>query len=155
MKYLILGAVVVLSALSAAHATPAVSPEKAAAARPAAQPSAKAVLALLDTQVAAWNRGDLPAFCSAYADDALFISPTGLTRSRAAVLARYTKRYPDKAAMGELALETVETRATADAVSVAARWTLRYPGKPAATGHTLIVFRMIEKRWQIVQDASM
>lgn len=150
MKYLLLLAVVVLSALTGAHAQPAVPAEQSAAHR-----AEKAVLNLLDTQIAAWNRGDLPAFCSGYAEDALFISPTGLTRGRAAVLARYLKRYPDKAAMGELALETVETRATGDAVSVAARWTLRYPDKPAATGHTLIVFRRVNKAWRVVQDASM
>lgn len=127
----------------------------ATAAPATAHPASVAVLALLDTQIAAWNRGDLSAFCAAYADDALFISPTGLTRGRDAVLARYTNRYPDKAAMGTLDLEIVETRPTADGVSVAARWTLRYPGKTAATGHTLIIFRLIDARWQIVQDASM
>ncbi len=33
------------------------------------------VLALLEQQVAAWNRGDLEAFCAVYADDAVFVSP--------------------------------------------------------------------------------
>ena len=44
---------------------------------------------LIETQVAAWNRGDLDAFTAAYADDAAFLSPTGLTRGRNEVLARY------------------------------------------------------------------
>ena len=44
---------------------------------------------LLETQAAAWNRGDLEAFCSVYAEDALFLTAFGLTKGRAEVLARY------------------------------------------------------------------
>ena len=57
------------------------------------------VLALLDRQAAAWSRGDLDAFCSIYADDAVFLSPSGVTKGRAEVLARYKKKYPTPAAM--------------------------------------------------------
>lgn len=136
----------------------------------ALQMTTASVLDLLDTQVKAWNRGDLAAFCSVYAEDALFISPKGLTRGRAAVEARYRSRYPNKAAMGELSLEIVETRAaqgsefTAEGgarpsrvhgLAVAARWTLRFPDKPVASGQTLIIFRRVGDEWKIVQDASM
>jgi uncharacterized protein (TIGR02246 family) len=116
------------------------------------------VLDTLDRQVKAWNSGDLKAFCAVYADDALFISPKGLTRGREAVLARYTKRYPDKAAMGELHIEVVEVRtgeARAGMVTVAGRWTLRYPDKAPLSGHTLIVWQLKDTAWRIVQDASM
>ena len=60
------------------------------------------VLSLIQAQAAAWNRGDLEAFCGVYADDAVFVSPTGVTKGRAEVLARYRKRYPDQKAMGQL-----------------------------------------------------
>jgi uncharacterized protein (TIGR02246 family) len=116
----------------------------------------KALAAVLDRQVEAWNRGDLEGFVSVYAEDAAFVSPTGLTRGRQAVLERYRKRYPDKAAMGRLSLEMVETRlAGAQAASVVARWTLAYPDKPAASGLTLLVLHRSGDRWLIVQDASM
>ena len=46
------------------------------------------VLSLLDRQASAWNRGDMEAFCSAYADDAVFLAPSGGTRGRSEVLAR-------------------------------------------------------------------
>jgi ketosteroid isomerase-like protein len=36
------------------------------------------VLALLERQSGAWSRGDLDAFCSVYADDAVFLSPRSL-----------------------------------------------------------------------------
>jgi len=116
----------------------------------------KALAAVLDRQVQAWNRGDLEGFVSVYAEDAAFVSPTGLTRGRQAVLDRYRKRYPDKAAMGRLSLEIVETRlAGADGASVVARWSLAYPDKPTASGLTLLVLHRSGDRWLIVQDASM
>lgn len=125
---------------------------------------------LLREQSEAWNRGDLEAFCSVYADDATFSSPTGLTRGREAVLERYRKRYPDSAAMGRLTLDVdvfepvwgMEVDLAGDAVpgsihgaSIAARWTLDYADRPAATGRTLLVLRRTRTGWVIVQDASM
>src|SRR5713101_8029658 len=80
------------------------------------------VKALLLKQADAWNKGDLDGFASAYADDATFVSPSGLTQGKAAVIARYKKRYPDKKAMGTLSFEFVETRVTSAAVSVVAKW---------------------------------
>jgi uncharacterized protein (TIGR02246 family) len=125
---------------------------------------------LLDEQTAAWNRGDLDAFCAGYAEDAAFLSPSGLTKGRAAVLERYRKRYPDRSSLGALSLEVTEMRlysgledsplgnaqpSRVHAASVAARWTLSYPDKEPATGLTLIVLQRRQGRWQIVQDASM
>jgi peptidoglycan/xylan/chitin deacetylase (PgdA/CDA1 family) len=132
-----------------------------------------AVEALLKTQSDAWNRGDLETFTSVYAEDASFLSPTGLTRGRQQVLERYRRRYPDKKAMGTLTLEIVEARpaqgveftALGDArpsrvhgLSVAARWKLAYPDQPdkkTAEGLTLLVLRRHGETWEIVQDASM
>jgi peptidoglycan/xylan/chitin deacetylase (PgdA/CDA1 family) len=131
------------------------------------------VEALLKTQSDAWNRGDLDTFTSVYAEDASFLSPTGLTQGRQQVLERYRRRYPDRKAMGTLSLEIVEVRpsqgievtALGDArpsrvhgLSVAARWRLAYtdqPDKKTAEGLTLLVLRPHGKSWEIVQDASM
>jgi uncharacterized protein (TIGR02246 family) len=112
---------------------------------------------LLDTQAAAWSRGDLDAFCSIYADDATFVSPSGMTRGRQAVLDRYRAKYKDRAGMGTLRLEIQETRALAagGAASVVARWTLSWPDKPDATGSTLLVLVRSGASWRIAQDASM
>ena len=147
-------------------------PVSGAGAAGCAEAAEKAVRALLATQSAAWNRGDLGAFTAVYAEDAAFLSPTGLTHGRQQVLARYRKRYPDKRAMGTLRLEVVEARPFASAgagaaagsgcqvpgVSVAARWQLAYPdqpGKKTAEGLTLLVLRHRGETWEIVQDASM
>ncbi len=69
-----------------------------------------AVEALLKTQSDAWNRGDLETFTSVYAEDAAFLTTTGLTRGRQQVLERYRRRYPDQKAMGTLSLEVIEAR---------------------------------------------
>lgn len=110
--------------------------------------------AALADQAAAWSRGDLDAFASIYAEDALFLSPSGTTRGRAELVERYRRRYPDAAAMGRLTLEVLEVRAGAEVAGVAARWTLSYADRPEATGLTLLVFRKTADGWQIVQDAS-
>lgn len=128
-----------------------------AVAAPAQGPGPQAAIeTLLREQSAAWTRGDLDAFCSVYADDALFVTPSGLTRGRTAVLERYRKRYPDRAAMGSLSLEIQELRDLGpEGASVAARWVLSYPGQEKKEGYTLIVFRKVGGAWKIVQDASM
>ena len=129
-----------------------------------------AVQALLDASATHWNAGDLDAFCGDYAEDALFVSPAGVTRGRQAVLDRYRQKYVDKTGMGTLAFEVIEIRISAgmegsvlgsarpaapQTASVAARWTLRWPGK-TATGMTLLVLRPRGGgKWEIVQDASM
>ena len=125
------------------------------AATASAQDSAREASAVLDAQIAAWNRGDLEAFCALYTEDAVFASTTGLHRGRQAVLERYRKRYPDRAAMGTLAFEKEDLRATADAVSIVARWRLSYRDKPEASGLTLVVMRRKPEGWRLVQDASM
>ena len=111
---------------------------------------------LLADQAAAWTRGDLDSFCTVYADDATFLSPSGLTTGRRAVLDRYRKKYVDKAGMGSLSLEITQVRAaSATNASVVARWTLTWPDKPKAEGLTLLVLWKTKDGWRIVQDASM
>ena len=126
----------------------------------ARSPPDAAVKAVIADQVAAWNRGDVAAFCSAYAEDASFLSPSGYTHGRLAVIERYQRRYPDRATMGSLTIEPLETRVLppagkAETVTLAGRWTLAYANKPSVTGLTLLVFRPRGNSWEIVQDASM
>jgi uncharacterized protein (TIGR02246 family) len=138
-------------------ATGAWAQAPAATPAPPKGPTAIALGALLDTQAAAWNRGDLEAFCSVYTDDASFVTPKGLVQGRQVILERYRTSYPDKAAMGTLSFAVVEVRdgPGGKAASMVARWTLAYPGKDAKSGLTLLVFHRLGGAWRIVQDASM
>lgn len=125
-----------------------------------AAPGAEAVRTeiegVLRAQSELWSLGALEAFCSFYAEDATFVSPSGTTSGRAQLLERYRKKYPDRSAMGTLRLEVREVRLSgADVASVVARWSLTYPDKPEASGWTLLVLNRIDGRWTIVQDASM
>ncbi len=128
------------------------------------------ILRLFFEQTEAWNRGDLEAFCSVYAEDATFISPSGRTGGRQAVLDRYRSRYPDQAAMGRLSLEVDEIRfargtevsmlgdarpSRVHGASVVARWRLSREQGEDTSGLTLIVLRPTPDGWRIVQDASM
>lgn len=119
---------------------------------------------LLHSQAAAWSRGDLDAFVSIYAEDAHFLSTSGLTQGRRQVLERYQKRYPDRAAMGTLTLDVLDFQSFVDArstvgASVVARWTLSYPDsaeRETVSGLTLLTFRARpEGGFEIIHDASM
>jgi peptidoglycan/xylan/chitin deacetylase (PgdA/CDA1 family)/ketosteroid isomerase-like protein len=125
---------------------------------------------LLQGGAEAWSRGDLETFMASYADDAVFMSPSGESRGRSAVLDRYRKRYPDASTMGTLSLDILDFRPTwgmevtplGDAVpgriqgaSVLARWTLTTSGAPPASGLTLLVLEPRKDGWLIVRDASM
>jgi uncharacterized protein (TIGR02246 family) len=124
----------------------------------------------LDRQVAAWNRGDLEAFCAGYDEDAIFITPSGITQGRDEILSRYRRRYTDRAAMGTLEFEVIDTRPVrgveismlgdsrpgrVHAVSVVARWTLAYPDRDGATGLTQLLMHRRGEGWSIAHDASM
>ena len=129
-----------------------------------------AVQTLLAEQAAAWSRGDIDAFCSVYTNDAVFVSPSGITHGRQAVLARYRRRYPDQQTMGRLTLDVIEMHlatgtevsmmgdarpSRVHGVSVTARWHLAREGMDDASGLTLIVLTPTSDGWRIVQDASM
>ncbi len=144
------------------------SPSHPVAPAPAATPATftdeTQVKNLLLTQASAWNHGDLAGFCSAYAEDALFLSPSGVTRGRAQILSRYQKRYgsaPDT--MGSLTLEVIEIRGRGEAASVAMKWRLSWDPsqeREPASGLSLVTLRKDtdaagKSAWHIHQDASM
>lgn len=121
------------------------------------------VRGVIEMQRAAWNAKDLKGFCAHYADNAAFLSPSGLSHGRAKILARYTKRYvEEKGDMGRLTFDVIEMRTAPDQkfATVALRWKLRFSkkmkdGKQEASGLSLIALEKRAAGWVIVQDASM
>ena len=71
-----------------------------------------AVVAVLEDQKTAWNRGDIPAFMNGYwrSPDVTFAGKAGFTRGWDTVLARYQRTYPDQASMGHLEFSELEVR---------------------------------------------
>ncbi|HYO90801.1 MAG TPA: DUF4440 domain-containing protein [Pyrinomonadaceae bacterium] len=112
------------------------------------------VRAVLDAQVAAWNRGDIEGFMSGYAqsDDTIFISGDTVTRGWQTVLNRYKKGYDTREKMGTLTFSELEIMPVGkDAAIVLGRWQLRRTGDEPKGRFTLI-FRRTPAGWRIVHD---
>lgn len=112
------------------------------------------IKALLQTQAKAWNQGDLEGFCSLYAEDAAFVSPSGVNHGRAQILARYKKKYDTPEKRGKLSFEFIEVRTKGDSASIMLRWMITKVDSNAA-GYSLVVLHKTDAGWRIVQDASM
>lgn len=137
-------------------ALPALAGAETKPAPPALVDDPKTLLpALLLKQAAQWTAGDLEGFCSHYADDAIFVSPSGRTDGRAAVEQRYKKKYVDKRGMGALTLEVLHLVADGSVASIAMKWRLSFEAKPPAEGFSVIGLERRAGLWKIVHDASM
>lgn len=112
------------------------------------------IRALLDDQVAAWNRGDVEAFMQGYAKSPppTFSGANGVLRGWDAVLERYRSRYPDRAAMGRLVFSALEiTLLGPDAALVLGHWQLeRAQDRPG--GVFTLVLRKLPEGWRIIHD---
>ncbi len=110
----------------------------------------------LDRQVSAWNSGDLARFAETYSEDAVFVG-TPLLHGRAALLARYKSRYPNKSAMGKLRFHILEVRPLDKKfATVIGEW--RLSRSKSAGGDVGGIFSLILRNeddgWKIVLDHS-
>lgn len=114
----------------------------------------RAVRAVLDEQVDAWNRGDIDGFMKGYArsDETSFISGETLTRGWQTVLDRYKKSYDSREKMGTLAFTELEVKTISDDSAVAnGRWQLTRTGD-VPHGRFTLIFRRTAEGWRIVHD---
>ncbi len=122
---------------------------------PAASESDEAALrSLLRSQAEAWNRGDIEGFMASYwkSDQTTFASSSGVFRGWQALLDRYRRNYPDRAAMGRLEFSGLEISLLApDAALILGRWQLeREKDRPG--GVFTLVARLFPEGWRIVHD---
>jgi|SRR5579859_6133916 len=115
-----------------------------------------AVRAVLKSQQAAWNRGDVAAFMSGYeASDATTFVGTAITRGYRQVLENYRRRYPTKEKMGQLTFSAIEVAPLgAEFASVIGKFHLdrtAEAGGPASGVFTLL-FRKTASGWKIILD---
>jgi ketosteroid isomerase-like protein len=112
------------------------------------------IIAVLQTQAADWNRGDLAAFMTGYwkSDETIFAGAGGLARGWQAVYERYQKNYPDRKAMGQLSFSDMEVHVTcADAAFVVGQFHLvRESDK--FSGIFTLNFRKFPEGWRVVAD---
>jgi len=109
---------------------------------------------VLDSQVAAWNSGNLDGFMQGYwnSPKTTFAGSSGVKRGWQAVLERYRHDYPDRQAMGKLEFSKLEiTLLSPDAALVLGEWRLErahhLPG-----GVFTLVFRKFPEGWRIIHD---
>ena len=113
-----------------------------------------AIRAVLDQQVAAWNRGDIEAFMRGYAQspETTFVADDRITRGWQTVLDRYRRAYNTRAKMGRLAFSELEIkRLGKDAALVLGRWELKRE-QDAPHGRFTLIFRRFPEGWRIVHD---
>ncbi|RZA00443.1 MAG: DUF4440 domain-containing protein [Sphingobacteriaceae bacterium] len=114
----------------------------------------RAVLAILEDQVVAWNRGDLDSFMDHYwrSDSLVFVSSAGPKYGWQTTLDNYKKSYPDKVAMGTLKFNILKiTAINTTNVFVMGRWELkREHDNP--DGYFTLWIREIDGDWKIAAD---
>lgn len=111
---------------------------------------------VLDDQVAAWNRGDIPAFMEGYdrSESTTFVGAT-VTRGHAQVLANYLERYPTREKMGTLRFTGLEIRMLGpDYATVLGRFHLDRSAQAGgeSAGIFTLIFHKTGQGWKIIQD---
>ncbi|MDT4895204.1 MAG: hypothetical protein QOH25_281 [Acidobacteriota bacterium] len=113
-----------------------------------------AIRAVLDAQVAAWNRGDIEGFMDGYArsEETVFVSGDTVTYGWQTVLDRYRKGYDTREKMGTLAFSDLEINVISkDAAVALGRWQLTR-AKDMPHGRFTLIFRRRGQNWRIVHD---
>ena len=111
------------------------------------------IVAVMNAQSAAWNRGDIEGFMQGYwnSDRLVFVS-SRVTRGWRQTLENYKRSYPTKQAMGALTFSDLEvTVLSKDAAVVLGSWSLQRANDNPKGKFTLI-FRKLKEGWRIVHD---
>jgi ketosteroid isomerase-like protein len=116
----------------------------------------RAVRAVLDGQVAAWNKGDLDGFLAGYWNSPKVVFQSGGQRSYGwqAMRERYRRRYQAEGkAMGQLAFSAIEIEPLGpEAIMVRGGWRLTMPDGSKPGGLFTLIFRRFPDGWKIVHD---
>ena len=113
-----------------------------------------AIRAVLDSQVAAWNRGDIEGFMDGYwrSEETVFVSGETVTHGWQTVLDRYKKGYSTREKMGTLTFSELEIKVISrDAAVALGRWQLQR-AQDNPHGRFTLIFRKVREGWRIVHD---
>lgn len=114
------------------------------------------IRAVMEAQVAAWNRGDLEGFMQGYwkSEKMTFVSGDNVARGWQAALDRYKRNYNTREKMGSLAFSDLEINIVSkDTATVLGSWALRRETDNPKGKFTLI-FRKFKDGWRIIHDHS-
>lgn len=113
-----------------------------------------AIREALEDQVTAWNRGDISAFVSIYANDCTFVGKQ-ILQGKEQLLARYKKVYPSPDAMGKLTFNGLNVRPLGKQTAVVTgEWHLErtWAGGGPVGGVFSLVWRLESGHWVIILD---
>jgi ketosteroid isomerase-like protein len=118
--------------------------------------SIRAVRAVLDRQVADWNKGDLDGFLAGYWNSPKVVFQSGGQRYDGweAMRERYRRSYQAEGrAMGRLAFSGLDIEPLGpEAVLARGRWQLTMPDGTTPGGLFTVIFRKFPEGWKIVHD---
>lgn len=112
------------------------------------------ILAIMDAQTAAWNRGDVEGFMLGYwnSGQLVFASGDSVTRGWQPTLDRYKKNYDSREKMGVLKFSDLEINVISkNAAVVLGSWSLTR-AKDNPKGKFTLIFRKFKDGWRIVHD---
>ena len=126
---------------------------------PASSVAESAIAAVLQSQVEAWNRGDLKAFMTGYwnSPDLVFASGAQETRGWEPVLQRYQARYQSGGnEMGKLSFTYVGgiRVLSSDFAYVDGQYHLAMSSGKDSHGVFTLIFRKLPEGWRIVHDRT-
>lgn len=119
-----------------------------------AQDEVGRIRAVLEEQVAAWNRGSIDGFMAGYlrSPDTRFASGGDVTMGWDTVRDRYGKRYATREQMGRLQFELMEIRPLSRREAlVFGRWKLMR-AEDAPTGLFTLLMKRTPEGWRIEHD---
>jgi beta-aspartyl-peptidase (threonine type) len=147
MRKFVFVIVMFVVAVSAASQTQSTSAEDEAAIR-----------AVLNAQVAAWNKGDLDEYMKGYwnSPDLIFISGGTENRGYEAALDRYKKSYKSAGReMGKLDFSELRTTILGpDSAYATGKFHLKMSNGKEPTGRFTLIWRKFPDGWKIIHDHS-
>jgi ketosteroid isomerase-like protein len=139
--------------------TAASAPAQAPAARQAARAEAAAIRRVLEESVAAWNRGDIPAFLESYRNSpaTIYIGAEGVVRGWQRIRERYVRKYqtPDRGKMGVLTFSQLEIHPLGRRYALAiGHWHLARAARDGGDvgGYFTLTFENTRAGWRIIVD---
>jgi beta-aspartyl-peptidase (threonine type) len=128
----------------------------AAQGRSEKEDSVRSVRAVLEQQVADWNKGDLDGFLAGYWNSPKVVFQSGGQRLDGweAMRDRYRRRYQAEGrAMGRLAFSALDIVPLGpEAVLARGQWRLTMPDGTQPGGLFTVIFRKLPEGWKIVHD---
>jgi ketosteroid isomerase-like protein len=116
----------------------------------------KAVVAVLESQRLAWNKGNIEEYMQGYwkSDSLVFVGKNGPQYGWNKTLQNYQKSYPNKEAMGELQFNFINIEILDDNNAfVLGQWILKRVND-SPQGYFTLRLRKIHGEWKVVYDHS-